>query len=192
MRHAPSALTASLATVALLSACSAPNRSHDSRSEGTSVAGAGHTEEQKRNLANFDDLDFRVYSGQKWDEFPKSHAPDIVVHYPDGSTTTGLAPHIERLKPQFAFAPDTAIREHPIKLADGDYTAVQGIMEGTFSKPMNLGDGNVIQPTARSLSSPWSPLDGGERGHERRMALLGQRSLHAADRRGAVGFWRWG
>jgi hypothetical protein len=114
-------------------------------------AASGHTPEQAKNLANFDDLDFRVYSGQKWDEFSKSHAPDIVVHYPDGSTTTGLAPHLEKLKPQFGFAPDTRIREHPIKLADGHMTAVQGIMEGTFTRPMDLGNGKSIKPTGRKF-----------------------------------------
>lgn len=144
-------LAATLATAACLAACSPSGGSHDGSNESTSLAGKEYTDEQKRNLANFDDLDFRVYSGQKWDEFPKSHAPDIVVHYPDGSTTTGLAPHLEKLKPQFAFAPDTAIREHPIKLADGNYTAVQGFMEGTFSKPMDLGNGKVIQPTGKKF-----------------------------------------
>lgn len=112
---------------------------------------AGHTDEQKQNLANFDDLDFRVYSGQKWDEFGKSHAENILVHYPDGSTTTGIAAHLDKLKPQFAFAPDTSIKEHPIKLADGNLTAVQGVMTGTFSKPMDIGGGKVIQPTGKSF-----------------------------------------
>ena len=32
------------------------------------------------NLANFDDLDFNVYSAQKWEELGKSHAQDITVH----------------------------------------------------------------------------------------------------------------
>lgn len=112
-------------------------------------AGGTHTEAQAKNLANFDDLDFRVYSGQKWDEMTLSHAPDIVVHYPDGSTTTGLAAHIEKLKPQFTFAPDTRIQQHPVKLADGVYTSVIGVMEGTFSKPMDLGNGKTAAPTGK-------------------------------------------
>jgi len=29
------------------------------------------------NLKNFDDLDFNVYSGQKWDQLGKSHAKEI-------------------------------------------------------------------------------------------------------------------
>lgn len=139
-----------LAALLSLPACSASPTSNE-RDSVQATPSTGHTDEQKRNLANFDDLDFRVYSGQKWDEFSKSHAPDILVHYPDGSTTTGLPDHLEKLKPQFAFAPDTAIREHPIKLADGNYTAVQGVMEGTFSKPLDFGNGTVIQPTGKKF-----------------------------------------
>lgn len=144
-----------LAAAALLGtvACSPRSESNQAGETGETAA-AGHTIEQKANLANFDDLDFRVYSSQKWDEFPKSHAPDIIVHYPDGSTTTGLPQHLEKLKPQFAFAPDTEIKEHPIRLADRNYTAVQGIMTGTFSKPMDLGNGKVLQPTGKSFSLP--------------------------------------
>jgi hypothetical protein len=43
-----------------------------------------------KNLANFDDLDFHVYTGQKWVNLHKSHAQDIVVYYPDGHTTKGI------------------------------------------------------------------------------------------------------
>jgi len=120
--------------------------------KSASAQADARTAEQEKNLATFDDLDSNVYSGQKWDEFNKSHAEDIVVHYPDGSTTTGLPEHLEMLKPQFVFAPDTVIKEHPIKLADGGYTAVQGFMEGTFSAPMPLPDGSVIEPTGKRFN----------------------------------------
>jgi len=113
-----------------------------------------HTPEQTRNLATFDDLDYRVYSNQLWDDLGQSHAANIVVHYPDGSTTTGLPDHIDKLKPQFTFAPDTHISEHPIRLADGSYTAVQGYIEGTFTEPMNVGDGQVLQPTGKAFRLP--------------------------------------
>ena len=104
-------------------------------------------ETERKNLENFDDIDFNVYSNQKWDELPRSHAQDIVVHYPDGSTTKGLSDHIEQLKPMFVFAPDTKIKQHPIKIAQGDKTAVAGVIEGTFTKPMPIGNGKFIQPT---------------------------------------------
>ncbi len=110
--------------------------------------------EQKKNLDNFDDLDFNVYSHQKWDELPRSHAQDIVVHYPDGHTTTGLAAHIEELKPMFVFAPDTRISEHPIRIAQGNMTAVSGIIEGTFSQPMPLGNGKSLPPTNKPFKLP--------------------------------------
>ena len=106
---------------------------------------------EQANLANFDDLDFNVYSGQKWDELGKSHSKEIVVHWPDGRTTTGIEPHIEDLKAMFVFAPDTLIKEHPIKIASGEWTAVSGVMEGTFSQPMPIGDGKTIPPTGKAF-----------------------------------------
>jgi predicted ester cyclase len=104
---------------------------------------------EQANLATFDDLDFNVYSGQKWDQLGKSHAKDITVHWPDGRTTTGIDTHIEDLKGMFVFAPDTRIKEHPIKIASGEWTAVTGVMEGTFSQPMPIGEGKTIAPTGK-------------------------------------------
>ncbi|HEV8456592.1 MAG TPA: hypothetical protein VGQ24_16985, partial [Gemmatimonadales bacterium] len=37
-----------------------------------------------KNLGNFDDLDFRVYTGQQWQDLHKSHSKDAIVHWPDG------------------------------------------------------------------------------------------------------------
>jgi predicted ester cyclase len=103
-------------------------------------------------IARFDSLDFDVYSNQKWDEFQISHADDIRVVYPDGSVTVGLDPqHLDALRPMFVFAPDTKIKIHPVKFGNGDWTAVIGEMEGTFSQPMPVGDGRTIPPTGRSF-----------------------------------------
>ncbi|UFS63580.1 ester cyclase [Sulfurimonas sp. HSL-3221] len=103
------------------------------------------------NLANFDDLDFNVYSGQKWDELSRSHAKGIVVHWPDGRTTKGIGIHIEDLKGMFVWAPDTRIETHPIKVAQGEWTAVIGVIQGTFTRPMPIGEGKFIQPTGKSF-----------------------------------------
>jgi len=103
----------------------------------------------EKNLKNFDDLDFNVYSHQKWDEMDRSHAEDIIVHYPDGTTTHGLKEHIERSKKIFAFAPDTENPIHHVRIGQGVYTAVTGVWRGTFTKPMVLADGTVIQPTGK-------------------------------------------
>ncbi len=119
---------------------------------------------EQTNLTNFDDLDFNVYSRQKWHEFHRSHAEGIVVHYPDGHTTTGLEAHLTELKPQFVFAPDTKIKVHPIKIAQGKYTAVTGVMEGTFSQPMVTGDGKTIGPTNKPFKLDMATIGRWENG----------------------------
>lgn len=81
----------------------------------------------------------------------ESHAPDIVVHWPDGRKTKGLDTHIEDLKAMFVYAPDTRITEHPIRIASGEWTSVVGVMEGTFTKPMPIGSGKSIPPTGKAF-----------------------------------------
>jgi len=116
------------------------------------------------NLENFDDLDFNVFSGQKWDELAKSHGKDIVVHWPDGHSTTGIDVHIEDLKAMFVYAPDTRIKEHPIKIASGQWTAVTGVMEGTFTQPMPVGDGKTIPPNGKAFKLTMATIGRWENG----------------------------
>lgn len=106
----------------------------------------------EHRLSVFDTLDYDFYSNQKWDMFNHSHADDIKVYYPDGSVTTGLYPqHIDMLTPMFVFAPDTKIKQHPVRFGSGDWTAVIGVIEGTFSKPMPIGNGKTIPPTGKKF-----------------------------------------
>jgi len=113
---------------------------------------------EQEHLATFDDLDFNVYTGQKWDQLGKSHGKDITVHWPDGRTTKGIETHIEDLKGMFVFAPDTRITEHPIKIASGEWTAVTGFIEGTFSQPMPVGDGKSIPATGKPFKIPMATI----------------------------------
>ena len=113
-----------------------------------------------KNLANFDDLDFRVYTNQQWQDLHKSHTNDVIVHWPDGHTTQGIEKHIEDLKHMWTFAPDNRIREHPVRFgtADAEWTAVTGWLEGTFSKPMVLPDGKTIPPTGKAYRIPMATI----------------------------------
>lgn len=106
------------------------------------------------NLANADDLDFNVFSNGRWDELKKSHAQNIKVYWPDGHLETGIDKHIESLKYYFTYAPDTRIKFHPVRLGVGEWTSWIGVMQGTFTKPMTLPDGRVIQPTGKAFSLP--------------------------------------
>ncbi len=115
------------------------------------VAEANATME--KNLATFDTLDFTVFSNQEWVRLHESHSADIVVNWPDGHHTNGIEKHIEDLKAMFVYAPDTRIKEHPIRIssANGEWTCVTGVMEGTFTKPMPVGKGKTIKPTGKAF-----------------------------------------
>ena len=105
---------------------------------------------ENANLANFDDLDFNVFSNQQWEKLSKSHHKDVIVHWPDGHITKGIETHIADLKAMFVFAPDTRIKEHSIRIASEEWTAVYGFMEGTFTQPMVMGDGTTIPATGKA------------------------------------------
>jgi SnoaL-like polyketide cyclase len=111
-----------------------------------------------KNLATFDELDYTVFSNSQWERLHESHSKDVKVHWPDGHMTTGIETHISDLKKLFVFAPDTRIKEHPIKIGQGNITAVMGYMEGTFTKPMPIGDGKFIEPTGKSFRLPMATI----------------------------------
>jgi hypothetical protein len=110
------------------------------------------------HLKTFDELDFDVFSNQKWNRLKESHAQNIKVYWPDGHVTEGIDVHIEDLKKLFVHAPDTRIKEHPIKFGSGNYTLVTGVFEGTFTKPMPIGNGKFIQPTGKAFRMPMATV----------------------------------
>lgn len=107
-----------------------------------------------KNLITFDTLDFTVFSNQQWVRLHESHSKDIKVYWPDGHMTQGIDVHIADLKKMFVYAPDTRIKQHPIRFGSGKYTAVTGVFEGTFTKPMPIGNGKFIQPTGKAFKMP--------------------------------------
>ena len=104
-----------------------------------------------QHIKTFDNLDFDVFTNQKWDRLKESHSDDIIVHWPDGHQTQGIEQHIEDLKSMFVYAPDTRIQEHSVRISSGEWTSVVGVMEGTFTEPMPLPDGTLIPPTGKSF-----------------------------------------
>ena len=138
-----------LAGTATTSFAQTAGNSRKVAADGSSVA---------QHLKTFDELDYDVFSNEKWDRLHESHAQNILVHWPDGHTTSGINKHIEDLKALFVFAPDTEIKQHPVKLGQGEFTAVTGIMTGTFTKPMPTGNGKFIQPTGKKFSLPMATV----------------------------------
>ena len=142
MNPVPHLAIAAIAAVFLCAACQRKDRD---------AAAAKPPDLCAARLATFDTLDFNVFSNQKWDRLSESHAANITVSWPDGHDTQGIARHIDDLKAMFVYAPDTRIADHPIKICSGDYTAVTGVMTGTFSKPMPLGNGKSAPPTGKAF-----------------------------------------
>jgi hypothetical protein len=116
------------------------------------------TEAISKHLATFDTLDYTIFSNQQWTRMHESHSKDIKVTWPDGHVTIGLEKHIEDLKALFIYAPDTRIKEHPIRFGAGNMTAVTGVFEGTFTKPMPVGNGQFIQPTGKAFKMPMATI----------------------------------
>ena len=109
-----------------------------------------------KNLGTFDTLDYTVFSNQAWTRLHESHSKDVKVNWPDGHFTVGLEKHIKDLSAMFVYAPDTRIKQHPVRFgsSNGEWTAVTGVMEGTFSKPMPIGGGKFMEPTGKSFKLP--------------------------------------
>jgi len=155
-------------TVISFNSCNSANSSNVSQSEIDSLRNqinqlTANDATLAKNLASFDTLDYTVFTNQEWTRLHETHAKDIKVYWPDGHMTEGLEKHIEDLKMLFVYAPDTRIRQHPIRFGSGNMTAVTGVFEGTFTKPMPLGNGKFIQPTGKAFKMPmctigiWKP-----------------------------------
>lgn len=142
-------------TMTGLVSCTSNNASMQAKIDSLQAELKKFTDEKaltEHRLLVFDTLDYDFYSNQKWDMFNHSHADNIKVYYPDGNITEGLAPqHIDMLTPMFVFAPDTKIKQHPVRFGSGDWTAVIGVMEGTFSRPMPIGNSKTIPPTGKKF-----------------------------------------
>ena len=154
-------LTFFVATLAVISfnSCNSANSNGLGQSEIDSLRNqvkqlTANDESIGKNLEKFDTLDFTVFSNQQWNRLHESHAADIKVYWPDGHMTEGIEKHIEDLKALFVFAPDTRIKEHPIRLGSGNTTAVTGVFEGTFTQPMPIGNGKTIPPTGKAFKLP--------------------------------------
>jgi hypothetical protein len=107
----------------------------------------GLSSAERAHLKTFDELDFDVFSTADWARLGESHAKTVRVHWPDGHYTDGIEQHIADLAALFVWGPDTRIKKHPLRVAMNELTAVTGVMEGTFTRPMPDGKGGFLQPT---------------------------------------------
>ena len=105
------------------------------------------------NLKRFDQLDFEAYSHRKDMELFKSlHCPDVKVVFPDGRVTIGIDAHVDDINNVlFNGTPDSRVTSHPIAFGSGDWTVATGVLEATFTEPIQLPDGQSIPPTGNAV-----------------------------------------
>ena len=156
MKHVVSLFTMFLLATALvmLTGCTGKGDSPETQAKMKAIVEGQLTLE--KNLQTFDTLDYTVFSNQEWIRLHESHSVDIKVNWPDGHFTTGIDKHIADLSALFVYAPDTRIKQHPIRFGDknGEWTCVTGVFEGTFTKPMPIGGGKYIKPTGKAFKLP--------------------------------------
>jgi len=110
------------------------------------------------HLDLFDQLDFEAYSKQNWDLFRKIHCDDVVVSDSMGNHTEGIDAHVAAMQQTFTWAPDAKVTAHPIKIGQGDYTAVTGQTHLTFTQPMVYPGGVSVPPTGKSSEGPMATI----------------------------------
>ncbi|MGD1834147.1 MAG: ester cyclase [Nitrososphaeraceae archaeon] len=106
----------------------------------------------EKNIALFDKMDLDAFTNQDMDVIKEIHADDVRVYNPDGSLTIGMTPEHEReIQWIFDTYPDIKITEHPIKFGSGNWTAGISTVNGTWTEPMILEDGTILEPTGKSF-----------------------------------------
>ena len=103
------------------------------------------------NIERFDYLDFVSFNQQDWETFNEIHSSDVLVGWANGKETHGIDEHAVDVEFVFTYAPDVQILEHPITFGQGPWTAGTGVVEGTFTEPMILPDGTMIEPTGKKF-----------------------------------------
>ena len=144
-------IAAQFVVIAALTTASIPAMAFSHQFGDIERSPMSHDDRVASHIATFDELDFDVFTHQKWDRLKESHAANIVVHWPDGHVTHGIEQHIKDLKAMFVYAPDTRVSAHPVKFGQGPWTSVIGVLQGTFTRPMPIGKGKFIQPTGRAF-----------------------------------------
>ncbi|MGD1837102.1 MAG: ester cyclase [Nitrososphaeraceae archaeon] len=104
-----------------------------------------------KNIALFDKMDLEAFSNHDMKMIKEIYSDNVKVYNPDGSLIAGIVLNERNLKQLFNTFPDIKITEHPIKFGVGNWTAGIGVTKGTWSNPMILSNGTVLEPTGNSF-----------------------------------------
>jgi SnoaL-like polyketide cyclase len=85
----------------------------------------------------------------------KRHAPDVLVHQIGAPETHGLPPHRADMDLWIAGFPDMRVHNDPydVQFGQGEWTVALGKLSGTFTQPLTLPDGTVVEPTGKAFTT---------------------------------------
>ena len=105
-----------------------------------------------KNIETFKELDLVAFNNRDWKRIEEIHDEKVVAYGADGSVSDGMQPaHAEDLKFLFDSFPDYEIYSHSVDFGQGEWTAGLSTAGGTFTKPMKLRDGRIIEPTGKKM-----------------------------------------
>jgi ketosteroid isomerase-like protein len=84
--------------------------------------------QEEQNIERFDRVDFEAWNGPDWDLFRQLHTDDVFVDV-FGQQTEGIDAHVDMGR-QMAENPEMKVVDHPIKMAQGEWTYVIGDLAG--------------------------------------------------------------
>ncbi len=116
------------------------------------------------DLENFDPSKHLSFTPQEWISSNENLTEGVRVMWPDGKFTDGHNDHAEKLKEMFTYAPDTKLTMHPMRFASPEKTATAGMLRGTFTEPLNIGEGKTVRPTGKTFSIPFYTIGFWENG----------------------------
>jgi len=85
--------------------------------------------QEDRHIELFDKLDFDGWNGPDWQLFSQLHTDDVTVEMM-GQRTEGVHAHIDMCQQIVEQNPEMKVTGHPIKIAQGEWTAVVGDITG--------------------------------------------------------------
>ena len=87
------------------------------------------TGQEDRHIELMDKLDFEAWNGPDWQLFRHLHTDDVTAELM-GQRTEGLQAHLDMCQQLVEQNPDLKVTGHPIKIAQGEWTAVVGEITG--------------------------------------------------------------
>jgi len=99
------------------------------------------------HLKKINEMNFEGVNKGNWDLVGSIMDKNVMCRFSNGVVLYGIEQTIDMMMRQvLVWAPDTKIKEHLIMFGSGNWTCTNFIIEGTFTKPIDLMNGDTLKP----------------------------------------------